>query len=45
VLNWNADEGVVEQVSGSIDLYLEKLRNDVLKKELEFIDEIGLVKS
>ena len=43
IINWNRDEGIVEQVNNSLDIYLEKIRNQVLKKELEFIEELGLI--
>ena len=44
VLQWSLDEGVVEQVSESLGLYLETLRNDMLSSKLIYMDEdMGLV--
>ncbi|KAL4490421.1 hypothetical protein ABPG72_002631 [Tetrahymena utriculariae] len=43
VVTWNNDDGVSEELNHSFGLYLENIRNGLLKKELEYIDEVGLV--
>eukprot|EP00828_Plagiopyla_frontata_P048105 TRINITY_DN9117_c0_g1_i5.p3 TRINITY_DN9117_c0_g1~~TRINITY_DN9117_c0_g1_i5.p3 ORF type:complete len:109 (-),score=37.22 TRINITY_DN9117_c0_g1_i5:47-373(-) len=39
---WNED-GSVEGAGENMGLYLENLRNQVLQKKLEYIEDIGLV--
>ncbi|KRW98176.1 hypothetical protein PPERSA_02154 [Pseudocohnilembus persalinus] len=45
VLSWNNDEGIQEELSTNLGLYIEKIRNQVLKKQLEYVEEIGLVEN
>ena len=40
---WNRDEGVLEEVAEDFGLFLEELRNLLLKNKFEYIDDIGLV--
>lgn len=43
MISWNTDIGVVEVVNENFGLYLERLRDGVLKKKFEFIEDVGLV--
>ena len=43
MLSWNDDIGVVEEINDGLGLYIEDLRNKLLKRELEYIDQLGLV--
>lgn len=46
VFQWNLDVGIVEQVGESLGLYLENLRNGMLSRKYQYLDEdCGLVES
>ncbi|CAG9327274.1 unnamed protein product [Blepharisma stoltei] len=46
VFHWNLDIGIVEQVGESLALFLETLRNNMLSRKYQYLDEdCGLVES
>eukprot|EP01017_Pseudomicrothorax_dubius_P027704 TRINITY_DN3229_c0_g4_i2.p1 TRINITY_DN3229_c0_g4~~TRINITY_DN3229_c0_g4_i2.p1 ORF type:complete len:185 (+),score=40.95 TRINITY_DN3229_c0_g4_i2:147-701(+) len=43
VISWNQDIGVLEEVSDNFGLYLEKLRNGLFGKKLEYVESLGII--
>lgn len=43
VREWDADDGLGDQVSSSLVRYLEQYRNNLLGGQFEFVDEMGVL--
>lgn len=43
VVSWCTDMGVIEEISDSLGMLLEKLRDDLLRKKLQYVDGAGLI--
>jgi hypothetical protein len=43
IVSWCQDIGVIEEVADSLGLLIEKIRNGLLKKQIQYIEGAGLV--
>jgi len=45
VVAWCADMGVIEEVSDGLGLLIEKVRDDLLKKKIQYVEGAGLIEA
>jgi len=45
VVAWCADMGVIEEVADGLGLLIEKVRDDLLKKKLQYVEGAGLIEA
>lgn len=43
VYEWEASDGLGDQVAPSLEKYLEDYRNDILGRRLEFLEDVGVI--
>jgi len=45
VVAWCADMGVIEEVADGLGLLIEQVRNDLLKKKIQYVEGAGLIEA
>jgi len=45
VVAWCADMGVIEEVADGLGLLIEKVRDDILKQKLQYVEGAGLIEA